>query len=271
MGQSSKIFITTAKRPFWCLNLLKELARNKGNFEVFVFHDKCGYDYSKVENYCKRKKGFYYLRTKDNMGRDGFWALNNLMYSILDLLDYDVYIQLVDDITLVENFVERAVEYSKHFELVVPGIINVHNKDNKILHKPKRIINGVDFYKTNWVDCSFIARREVMQGIRIENTVKHRAKHRGSGVGVMFRKAFYERGGKEIWTSFTSLSQHLGIEISAMHCRKRRSIYYGDVNFENDPLMKPIAEQDKEFINKKFLRLCKKGNMQNLDYWRAES
>lgn len=254
MGQSCKIFITTAKRPFWCLNLLKELARNKGNFEVFVFHDKCGYDYSKVENYCKRKKGFYYLRTKDNMGRDDFWALNNLMYSILDLLDYDVYIQIPDDITLVENYVQRAVSYANYFELVVPGIVNIHNKDNKVLHKPKRSINGVDFYKTQWVDCSFIARREVMQGIRIEKPSR-RGKYNGSGVGVAFRNAFYERGGKEIWTSFYSLTQHLGIQKSSMHNKKRRKMYYGVVNLENDPLMKPIAEQDKEFINKKFKKL----------------
>jgi len=251
-----EIFVTSAKRPVWCLNMLQELEHeSKGKYNVRVFNDYVhGYDYSQVEAYCNKRPNFYYYKTKENFGRDRFFQFNNLMYCFLETLKYDYFIQIVDDLTLVENFTERACN-------LVASEINVCNWGTVNVHVPaffnmkKKVINGVEMLETNWIDCGFVALPEVMNGMRIAPTAHHIVRHRGSGVGQMFQKAYYEKFFRRIWQTKYALVQHLGIEVSAMHDRERRFAYYGDVKEQDDPLQMHLSPEDKLYTEPKFLKL----------------
>jgi hypothetical protein len=251
-----EIFVTTAKRPVWCLNLLHELEHeSKRKYNVRVFHDYfTGDEYSEVVKFCQQRPNFFYYKTKLNFGRDRFYELNNLMYCFLETLKYDYFIQIVDDLTLVENFTERACNLvTSEINICNWGTVNVHVPT--FFNLPKKVINGVEMVETNWVDCGFVALPEVMNGIRIGATHRHAARHRGSGVGQMFQKAYFEKFQRRIWQTKYALVQHLGIEVSAMHERERRYAYYGDVKEQNDPLQMHLSEQDKLYTEPKFLKL----------------
>ena len=253
-----EIFVTTAKRAVWCLNILHELEKeSKGRYNVRVFHDAVHEDnYSEVVKFCNERSNFYYYKTKENFGRDGFHHLNNIMYTFLDQLKYDYFIQIVDDLTLVENFTERACNLvSSEIDICNWGTVNVHvNVGNLLSHKSK-IINGVLMYESNWVDCGFVALPSVMKGFRVYQTTQHRARHRGSGVANMFIKRYNDLFNKRIWQTRYALVQHLGIEVSAMHERERRHAYYGAVLTQDDPLQMALTEEDKLYTQPKFIKL----------------
>jgi hypothetical protein len=253
-----EIFITTAKRPKWCLNMIKEVQReSKGfNYNIRVFHDNDGSDYSKVKKYCAKSNNVFYYKTLEFGGKPNFWILHNMMYSVLDTLDYDYFILLVDDMTLVKDFTKRAVRLvNKTIDICNFCTVNVHITN--MMSKGFRVINGVEMSQTNWWDCMCVARKKAMQGLRILKPSEHRKKYAGSGVAQEFIRAYNNKSGKKIWQTRFALTEHLGIDNSAMHKRERRFNYYGDVRTDNDPLRMAIAPEDYEYTNTKFNKLWK--------------
>jgi hypothetical protein len=260
-----EIFITSAKRASWCLNLLKELQNETDlksiDYNCRVFHDFClSDDYSQVQEFCSQHDNYFYYRTKENLGKYGFWKLNNLMYCFLDTLKFDVYIQLVDDITLVKDFTKRAVKVlTPNIDIVNPGLVNIHEFTKTFTHCKMVAAKGVELIQTNWVDCCFIAKEKAIRGLQIEEPPPHRKRdvNLGSGVAQMFVKAYNQKSGKKAWQLRYALFEHLGAELTAMHFPDRKECYYGNYKTGKDPLRMLMTAKDKEYTDPKFDKLTK--------------
>lgn len=260
MGQSGKIviMITTHRRPKWCLNLLKELKKeSKGlNYEIHLIHDKCDSDYSRVVNYCKRNN-IKYWRTKENFGKLRFWELHNLIYQLLDTMQYDYFIQLIDDITLVKDFTRRAISTLKHFNVCKLSFFYVYNKKDCI----EKTINGIDYKELDWIDCAYAARPDLLKGFRLEKPILDRKRFRGSGVAHAFKKSYRRKkgGDKRMWSLSCSLWEHLGWIDSVMHENRRREACYNKPSEIGDPLRSVLADEDRKYIQKKFNKIMNNG------------
>jgi len=254
------ICITTHKRPVWCLNLLKEIKKeSKGlDYQVYVIHDKCDSDYTKVENYCK-KNGYNYLRTNRNFGKIDFWKLHNIIYTILDRLEYDYFIQLVDDITIVKDFTRRAIEPLKHFDVCKLSLHWIFYEKNNVIKE----INGIEYKAHDWIDCAYSARSDLLKGFRINKPVFNRGKWGGSGVAHAFKLAYSAKTGQTMWGVNHSLWEHLGYIDSVMHDHRRRKAYYDNPRLEKDPLRAYFLPEDRDYIEKKFKKLMNNNPVYN--------
>lgn len=255
-----EIFIPTHKRPEWCLNLIKEIEFESKNlkYNIRVFHDVCDEDYSQVESYCKSKENLFYYKSLKPFGKNGFWELNNIMYSFLNTLECDYYIQLVDDLTLVKDFTQRAVNcVSGAIDCVNLGTSNVHLKT--FMTQPIEIINGIEMWNNNWNDCGFVAKTKVIKNIRIEQPPIKRNNNPllGSGVAQEFIKAYNRITGKRIYQVVYALYEHLGAVSTVMHRSDRKFLQYGD-SYVIDPLRMNLHKSDFEYCDKKFRILTKK-------------
>jgi hypothetical protein len=229
-----EIFLTTCKRAEWCLWMLKDIQRESQgvNYNIRVFHDEAfGDNYSKVIDYCKQYNNLYYYRVKYATGKDEYWVIHKYMHELADTLAYDYMIMLQDDMALVENFTQRAVN-------VLGGKVEVCSLfPTNLLHKlsqepPKplknaftynnsaelEILNGVLMRSTNWSDCCYVATKAAMQGITITPpTAKYKSNPtHGSGVTYSFIREYNQKTGKRIYQLEYGLVQHLGFYDSAM-------------------------------------------------------
>ena len=197
------VTITTHKRPDQCLYTLRQLPLG---CDVSVFHDKCDSDYSLVEEYCK-EHGYFYHKTSEHHGKWGFWRLHNMMYEHLDGVAFDHYIQIPDDVPLVENFGNRAMELLRD-DLSCVGMFTT--KQALRNHKRKarvQLPNGISLVASNWLDCCLVTTKRVMQGFRIEQNWRSvkRDEMRSSGVGVQQAVTYRRKTGRVAMTSYYSL------------------------------------------------------------------
>jgi len=234
-----EIFVMTSKRARWCHTLLEDLKEQGSGFDydVRIFHDNCGNDYSGVEQFCNENSNFHYYKTKEHLGKEGFWMLHNLMYTFLDTLHesekVDYFIQLPDDIVLVNDFFKRAIT-------LVQNDVHLCNFFTFQIHKKiyqgaqtEITKNGVKMWANNWVDCCFVAKGEYMKGIRIDTpdlTRWLKNKRLGSGVAHSFIRAWRAKYDKTIYETVWALIEHWGgFGESAMHAPERKICYYGEV------------------------------------------
>lgn len=267
-----EIFIMTSKRPIWCHTLLEDLKEQGKGYEynVRVFHDNCGNDYSAVERFCQENKNFHYYKTKDHLKKEGFWLLHNLMYSFLDTLSFDYYIQLPDDIVLVDGFFRRAINLVQNdVDICNFFTFQIHAK----IYTGQTVIkkNGVKMWANNWVDCCFVAKEKVMRGIEIERPDATRwikNKRLGSGVAHSFIRFFQKKYGVQIYETVYSLIEHWGgFGDSAMHVPERKVCYYGQVpgkSYQKNMsyrLLGNLHENDKEYIYQKITKLVQNGKL----------
>lgn len=268
-----EIFITTAKRGSWCLNLLHDLKeQGKGyEFNVRVIHDKSDSDYSGVIKFCEENKNFYYGETEKTFGKIGFWYVNNMMYQLLDTLKYDYFIQLPDDIILVDNFFKRVLNLVKsEIDLCNFFTFNIHKQS--FLNTQIQNINNVEMWQNNWVDCCFIAKPSVMKGFQIEETNPNRwlkRKYTGSGVAGSFIREYNRRYDKQIYQTCYSLVEHIGAFKTAMHDYERSMAYYNEPQLEifeykknmGNKLLMNLHDSDKDYIENKINSLQKEGKI----------
>lgn len=268
-----EIFITTSKRGLWCHTLLEDLKEQGKGYEynVRVFHDNCGTDYSAVERFCQENENFYFYETKEHLQKIRFWLLNNLMYSFLSQLEYDYFIQLPDDIVLVDGFFKRAINLVQgDLDICNFFTFNVHQesfKQHTILKK-----NNEKMWLNNWVDCCFIARPCVMYDFQIEKTNANRwmkRRYTGSGVAGSFIREYNKRYNKQIYQTYYSLVEHLGAFKTSMHEPERSTLYYNEPQLDKfvykknlgNKLLMHLADKDKDYIENKINELQKQGKI----------
>jgi len=270
-----EIFVMTSKREKWCCTLLEDLKAqaSKVKCNIRVFHDAFENEsYKSVQDFCNANENFYYYRTKENMGKLNFWIFNNLMYTFLDTLKFDYYIQIPDDVVLCENFINRSIDNVK-------GIIDICNFFTFNIHKStymtyqRELINGVEYWKNNWVDCCFVAKEKAIKGMKIKKPfrrIESKYKHRGSGVGHEFTEVLKEKG-IMAYQRIYALMEHIGAFETAMHDAERAKTFYGvsltlyDLKNYNKKmefaLLHNLEAKDKDYLFKKIHKLLKAGKI----------
>jgi len=243
-----EIFITTCKRPKWCLNLLNDIKQQgKGHeYNVRIYHDDEGTDYSEIREFCKGNKNFHYYQTAKHFGKQNYWLLNNLIYTFAEQLEYDYIIQLPDDVVLVDNFFKRVTGLlNDKIKICNFFTTNLHLKS--FLANRVEVHNGVEYWQNNLCDGCFISTKKIMDGLRIKQPVIN-FKNRGSGLAQVFINAINERGIKIYQTKY-ALMEHIGAYDSVMHSPERVKEIYGDIkDKEKHPLLFNLTEKDKKYI-----------------------
>lgn len=259
------IFITTCKRPQWCLNLLEDIKKQGVNhkYMVKVLQDDEGTDYTIVKDFCKNNPQFELKQTAKFYGKSGYWKLNNILYMFAETLEYDYIVQLADDFMLVDNFFNRVTSLLNNTIKVCNfATVNVHRESFK--SDKVEVFNGIEYWKSNFADCSFISTKDIMDGLRIEEPVIYN-ENRGSGVAQKFIDSVNKMGIMIYQTKY-SLCEHIGAFESAMHRPERAINLYGnrlkDYNSDH-PLLFNLHESDKEYIKDKINNLIKNNRIFN--------
>ena len=185
------VAITTHKRAEWCLSLLKQLKKqgNGMDLQVVVFHDKDETDYIEVMKYCK-SQDWRYFRTKENFGKWGHWKFYNIIYTYLDTQDYDIFIQLPDDVELIDKFFQYSLFLLDGYKAINILTLNQHVKTFKLNDDFSASIS-------NWIDGCFVTKKKYIQGLRLKEPYNsaNRIEEKGSGSGNEFSKAFIKKNG----------------------------------------------------------------------------
>ncbi len=212
--------ITTHKRPTFCLFLLKQIHEQSEGLDisVTVFHDRCDSDYSQVREYCQ-SKGYEYLMTYRHMGKWEFWKLNNRMYHHIEKKEFDYYVQMPDDIILVDNFFGRLLSLVKDRKSCVNYFTN-NGVVDKFRQHPRVRVRGVTLIETGWIDSAFCTTKEVMTGFRIKRNWRSRAKKplKSSGVGLQQGVAYTQKTQRKALSTRYSLCEVISSE-SVMHSK----------------------------------------------------
>ncbi len=198
--------ITTHKRPRHCLFLLQQIEKQSGGFDisVSVFHDRCDSDYSRVKEHCE-KRGYDYIKTLRHYGKWRFWKLNNKMYRHIEKKDFDYYVQMPDDIILVDNFFGRLLPLVKNNGCINYMITN--GAYDKFRQHPRKRAGGITLIETGWIDSAFCTTKGVMTGFRIKPNWRSRAKNplKSSGVGLQQSAEYTRKTGRKAFSTRFSL------------------------------------------------------------------
>ena len=241
-----QVAITTHNRPKWCLDLLTQISKYK-KVHVAVFHDKCGNEYREVQKFCKRKN-WHYFRTYTNFGKWDFWQLHNYIYEYLENRNFKYYVQLTDDMTLVDNFFERAIR-SLESRISCNNIYTakVHH-DRWFREKTK--VNGIELFTPGRIDCAFVTTKYVMSGFRLSEPEEaiRRLKTKGSGVGHAQTEAYYKKhpDGKIMWHYYSLLWHRGSSHRSVMHLFQNKN---GKNIRDNEIFQDVIADGDLKYLN----------------------
>ncbi len=210
--------ITTHKRPNLCLFVLQQIYEQSGeyNVSVSVFHDRCDSDYSMVKEYCEGR-GYEYIVTPKHLGKWEFWRLNNRMYRHLEKKDYDYYVQMQDDLVLVDGFFSRLIPLIKDQYTCINYLI-LKSATKRYWNFQRRRINGVTLIETGWIDNHFCTTRQVMTGFRIKRNWRSVRKNpmKSSGTGAEQSAAYAQKTGRKALSLRYSLCEEVGAR-SVMH------------------------------------------------------
>ena len=212
------MLIPTYNRPQMLLSLLRQIKEQfTCDVRVKVYNDCSTENYGEVERYLENFD-HYYRRTNFNYGKRYYWKLTSIMYEELMNEDFDLFIQLADDLDLIDNFQERVLE---QWSAAQTGALNilVSNGSFKMWHRQgrKKIErNGFKFWKIKWIDGCFVADKTFFTkiGYQCPEIPEHRfwkTPNRSSGVGSALSYHFHRNRG-EILVTYKSLVIHRGME-----------------------------------------------------------
>jgi GT2 family glycosyltransferase len=246
----SRILVTipTHKRSVWCAALLRQIKELSGNHQitVAVFHDLCDSDYTDVVNICK-ENNWYYFKSKENLGKYRFWELNNLMYAFADGVQFDYYIQLPDDVILVDNFFDRVLSLIFNKKVCINFFTaNIYLKTYATCEVLK--IDGVDVWQNGWIDSAFATTKHIMQGFRIDmpQATKTRRANSGTGCGAEQSKVYFKKSGIKSFQTVYALCEHIGNNSTVMHDNERGLKMYAENRAE---LLKfNLTPEDRKYI-----------------------
>lgn len=190
------ITITTYNRPQLLLDLLIDIAKIP-DVRVKVYDDGSTEDYSEVVKFLDGMDS-YYVRLP-HRGKEGFWKIHQVMYSEMRYENYDYFVQLLDDMRLVQGFYPKVIE---QFKLSGADLLNIINIDALIeVMKQRKVksyeVNGVKFWDYHWQDLCFITTRKYLENIQY--TCPRVSKgwfdnpNASSGVSTALTKAFTGR------------------------------------------------------------------------------
>lgn len=210
------VLITTYNRPELLDRLLEQIP---SWCNVSVYDDGSTRPYTLPDN----------IYTKcAHHGKTNYWKLVNRIFS--EIPEDDHYIMLPDDVTLEDNFFEKAVKLWENLEdkhkICLSLLLDKSwiGKPNWTNYPHRTIIyKNISYYRTQWVDMCFIAGPEffrVLGGIHpIPKKRWDDNKYLGSGVGQQISMRLYKR--HNLYQVTESLVHH-GDHVSMMNRMARR-------------------------------------------------
>lgn len=223
------IGITTFNRPNMLLSLLKDIKSFNIDVNLVIYNDGSNKDYTNVSEYLNKNFNSYcLLEGFRNKGKTLYWdVFNNLKNELQhDVLNDDYVFIIPDDVKLVEDFFDLAIEtydeLSEKYKCVALNLLNVTKgisfsqwfKDNVVEIDTQR---GVEVLGSGYVDMAFCCYGKYFN--EIKDIEKMKAKASGSGVGKHVSSVLRTMG--KIFQVKHSLLIH-GIHKSYMNTQERQ-------------------------------------------------
>lgn len=237
------VFFPTFERPDFCLQLLNDIERERKDYDVkvVVFNDGSSADYSMVKDYLKNINGDLIECPKPH-GIKFLWQLFNEMYGYLwNEKDVDYFIQLQDDVRLVNNFFDRCIQSISNINADIVNISTVQSHHTAYKGKyDAMLIKGIWYFVTNFYDGVAIMTPKFFEYIdwtTPENplSIWENNPHTGSWAGEYTSKKYCDVSHKNILQLKCSLIYHMGFE-SVINQYQRRL----------DPCISIVAPEDLE-------------------------
>jgi len=226
------ILITTYNRPDSLLKLLKELNEDVFSKAVhlLIFDDASTEDYSQVKDYLTKNFMFDYFRNEKNGGRENYWQLVNAAFNEVRNHQFDYFMMIPDDVSIVDNFIFRAMQQWDSIKDNQKACLNLLNDYSRLnttcwtAIKPKLVYyNGKPVYQTGWIDMCFLATKSFFEIIdysvyQVER-IYQQNKKLSSGVGAQLSREVINAR-RTIYQVAKSLLIH-GLHESKMHPQER--------------------------------------------------
>ena len=193
-GSGICILITTYNRPELLLDLLNDCTFIDG-VKVKVYDDGSTDDYSR----CKKLimgMGWTYKKVHHH-GKYKFYQLHQLMYNEMRGEKYKYFIQLLDDMRLIDGFQEKVI---KQFNDSGADLLNIINMDVLVRVMQERgvkmrTVDGVGYWDYHWLDLCFITTEDYFKQLNytcpnISDAWFNRKKYVSSGVSTALTKAY---------------------------------------------------------------------------------
>jgi len=228
------VFITTYERPEMLLNLLKEIKKQGKNFQIklLINNDCSSANYAKVIAYLKRYfKDFYYYEDNIHRGKAYYYHIIHEFYQLVRSESFDYFIQIPDDIQLVDRFFDRAIQKFDSIRDEKKACLNILNDYGRNGHAvwvpvdPKKIqFDSYTFILSGWVDMAYICGRKYFEFLDFKINVVDKnwsgKPGRSSGVGKQISERLFAAGAS-IYQVSHSLLIH-GLHESVMHPHERK-------------------------------------------------
>lgn len=204
-----KVFITTYNRPRMLLSLLEDIRRESRGWDVslLIINDHSKENYKPVKEYLSEyfQGKFEYIENGINCGKKYYWKTINTGYLRMAREKFDYFIQLADDMNLVDGFFKKAVTTFRAIPDTKLACLNISADWSRLMkpfwtpYIPHDVSFGkTDLVKTGWMDMCFIASHRFFEVLSyMINPVDPRWSSKAgvsSGVGMQISRRLISQG-----------------------------------------------------------------------------
>ncbi len=229
------ILITTFKRPGMLLSLLHQINCQRANHELAVIcvHDGPSSGYEETQKYLKKNFQNTLYCTQDHFGKSHYYRVINVLYEIAksehEKKKFDYLIQVPDDISLADNFFEKAVRQFENIQDSQKICLNLLNDGRKqpgwTHQEPKEVkFSHTPYILSQWVDMCFLSTARFFEVLdwRILRIDQFWASNPNlsSGVGMQISQRLFNDG-NNLYQVKKALVSH-GSHDSVMHPEHRK-------------------------------------------------
>jgi len=219
-----RIIITTYDRPQTFKRLADQIFSysDRYDLDVWVYDDNSPTEY--VDDRCT------WIRAQANHGKKFYWMLVNKAFTDALESDFDFAIMLPDDVTLADNFFERAIALWEAIDdenkiCLTPLLIEAQRGKTNFTGIPPRLKDTSmgQVYLTQWTDLCFVATKAFFEAVgnilSIDAERWQKNPLAGSGVGSQISHRLVN-GGYNLYQTTQTLVFH-GDGDSKMNPRAR--------------------------------------------------
>lgn len=224
------LLITTYNRPNELLSLLNDIHNQRDELDVVpvIANDGSSANYAKVYEFVKKNFPEYKLiKSKVNHGKQKYYLLINELFAFVKQQEFDLAIQLPDDIRLVDDFFIKAITTFENIDDEYKVCLNLLNDFTRKGPNwtPIYPIDLGNVLRIGWVDMCYIANSLFFEALDYsinvdENFSSQKDKSSGVGLEISKRLAYLDGG---MYQVKKSLVKH-GLHASVMHCEHRKKV-----------------------------------------------
>jgi glycosyltransferase involved in cell wall biosynthesis len=196
------ILITTYDRGNMLYDLINQIEKQKNNSKILIVI----FDDGSPQNYQFDNQNIKYVKFFPNQGKKKYWKIVNVMFNYVRHINANYFIQLPDDIQLVDNFFGVVVNEYEKIQDPSKICLNILS-DSRIFRHNWTNFNPIDMgdhVKTQWNDMCYISTKEFFKDLNY-----------GIDEVPMSR-----------WNNNPNLSSGVGQQISLKLHKNKKSMYH---------------------------------------------